>query len=123
MAIHGSPDPDYSVCAHGLRGPLARFGGAAPEHDDLDRSRRRRTPPRRHPGIAARVIRPRPERPVRPRKPLCRRALITKASADNGAVPEDEGAGALQALVQLHAAVELGTLELAGGGFNSFRNV
>ena len=29
----------------------------------------------------------------------------------------------LQSLIELHAAVELGTLELAGGGFNSFRNV
>ena len=38
-------------------------------------------------------------------------------------VPEDEDAGALQALTELHAAVELGTLELCGGGFNSFRNV
>ncbi len=38
-------------------------------------------------------------------------------------VPEDEDAGALQALTELHAAVELGTLELAGGGYNSFRNV
>ena len=37
-------------------------------------------------------------------------------------VPEDEDAGALQALIELHAAVELGTLELAGG-FNNFRNV
>ena len=37
-------------------------------------------------------------------------------------VPEDEDAGALQALVELHAAVELSTLELASGGFNSFRN-
>jgi len=37
-------------------------------------------------------------------------------------VPEDEDAGARQALIELHAAVELGTLELAGGGFNSFRN-
>ena len=38
-------------------------------------------------------------------------------------VPEDEDAGTLQALVQLHAAVEMSTLELAGGGYNSFRNV
>ena len=38
------------------------------------------------------------------------------------AVPEDEDAGALQALIQLHAAVELGTLELSDGGYNSFRN-
>ena len=37
-------------------------------------------------------------------------------------VPQDEDAGALQALIQLHAAVELGTLELVGG-YNSFRNV
>ena len=37
-------------------------------------------------------------------------------------VPEDEDAGALQALVELHVAVELSTLELCGGGFNSFRN-
>lgn len=37
-------------------------------------------------------------------------------------VPEDEDAGALQALTELHAAVELGTLELCGGGYNSFRN-
>ena len=35
---------------------------------------------------------------------------------------EDEDAGALQALVQLHAAVGLGSLELRGGGYNSFRN-
>ncbi len=38
-------------------------------------------------------------------------------------VPENEDAGALQALVQLHAAIELGSLELCGGGYNSFRNV
>lgn len=38
-------------------------------------------------------------------------------------VPEDEDTGTLQALLQLHAAVELGTLELCGGGYNSFRNV
>ena len=38
-------------------------------------------------------------------------------------LPKDEDAGAAQALVALHAAVELGTLELCGGGFNSFRNV
>ena len=31
-------------------------------------------------------------------------------------VPENEDAGALQALTQFHAAVELGTLELCGGG-------
>ena len=37
-------------------------------------------------------------------------------------LPEDEDAGAAQALVALHAAVELGTLELCGGGYNSFRN-
>lgn len=35
--------------------------------------------------------------------------------------PEDEDAGALQALTQLHAAVEMGTLELYGGRYNSFR--
>ena len=33
-------------------------------------------------------------------------------------VPEDEDAGVLQALIQLHAAVELSTLECAGGGHN-----
>jgi hypothetical protein len=38
-------------------------------------------------------------------------------------VPEDEDAGALQALTELHAAVEMGTLERVGGGYNSFRNV
>ena len=38
-------------------------------------------------------------------------------------VPEDEDAGALQALTELHAAVELGTLAMCGGGYNSFRNV
>ncbi len=38
-------------------------------------------------------------------------------------VDEDEDAGVLQALIQLHAAVELGTLELCGGGYNSFRNI
>ena len=38
-------------------------------------------------------------------------------------VPEDEDACALQALIQLHAVVEMGTLELAVGGYNSFRNV
>ncbi len=37
-------------------------------------------------------------------------------------LPEDEDAGAAQALVALHAAVELGSLELCGGGYNSFRN-
>lgn len=37
-------------------------------------------------------------------------------------LPMDEDAGAAQALVALHAAVELGTLELCGGGYNSFRN-
>ena len=37
-------------------------------------------------------------------------------------VPEDDDAGALQALTELHAAVELSTLELCGGGYNSFRN-
>jgi len=37
-------------------------------------------------------------------------------------VSEDGDAGALQALVELPAAVELRTLELAGGGYNSFRN-
>ena len=37
-------------------------------------------------------------------------------------VPEDEDAGALHALIELHAAVELDTLELASGGYNSFRN-
>ena len=37
-------------------------------------------------------------------------------------LPEDEDASAAQALAALHAAVELGTLELCGGGYNSFRN-
>ena len=39
-------------------------------------------------------------------------------------VPEDEDAStlqALQALVQLYAAVKLSTLVLAGGGYSSFR--
>lgn len=36
-------------------------------------------------------------------------------------VPEDENAGALQAPVEPHAAVELSTLELADGGYDSFR--
>ena len=38
-------------------------------------------------------------------------------------VDDDEDAGALQALIQLHAAVELDTLEIEGGGYNSFRNI
>ena len=38
-------------------------------------------------------------------------------------VPEDEDAGTLQALIELHVAVQLGTLDLAGGGYNSFRNI
>lgn len=38
-------------------------------------------------------------------------------------VDEDDDAGALQALIQLHAAVELDTLEIDGGGYNSFRNI
>ena len=36
-------------------------------------------------------------------------------------VPEDEDAGVLQALTQLHAVVELGTLELCGGGYKQLQ--